>query len=561
MKEILHQEAWKALTENNFALAATIWLDGFALPDHHKALKSTFQSIHERNETASDPNLYALIGVIALDHNEIFELNREKALETCLDWSIKGIEIDPQNYHCTRNAGSALYWLDDWKGALAYYKKSILLRPSPVLEIRIFNILNHNHSMPDFSDLTVSVETQSGMEAYNAGVEINKILEQHPEMPDAEKERLIQLKIELYRHSYHLYKRAIVTGGGSRLNNDPHTFAMCCNNLARELNLQEAYEEAAAIAAEGIEQSRFMYILQNRMSSYLHANMPEKAIQDGILLLEYHADEMDLAVLLDVIDGICTSYIQLKQYNEALEWADRGLEIYYQVDPVDPVLQDPEIIRCLTNFFINKSKATAALGLDADTGGDVGTTDAMLETMPDNPGLIISRADTFIGNGQFEKALQCYDQAIHFGLEKGYERSVQVALYNRGYILTAHFKDNAAGLESFEQSIHYGNTDFWCFYWAAHTAYHLREDEKTVHYGSEALSLLSKQEGVEDYIVAEIYEHIGASQIDLGNYMNAVENLEKSLELKHSPLAENNLKIAREHSGKSGGFFKKFFGN
>lgn len=104
----------------------------------------------------------------------------------CIDWSICALEKDPQHYTCSRNAGSALYWLNDTKGALHYYLRSNAIRPSPVLQIRIFNIRHQGEGQPDFSELNISWSTHSAMEAYNAGVEINRILDAYPGMPATE---------------------------------------------------------------------------------------------------------------------------------------------------------------------------------------------------------------------------------------------------------------------------------------------------------------------------------------------------------------------------------------
>lgn len=559
MKDTLHQHALKALAEGNYALAAKFWLDGYALPHDLDELHELFYHIDNLNEESVDPNLCAILGLIALDYNEIFESNREKALEKCLDWANGGLKIDPHHYHCCRNAGSALYWLEDWDGALQYYQRSCQLRSSPVLEIRIFRIINRHSDYPDFSQLRPSVDSQSAMELYNAGVEIDYVLKQYAGMSEVEHLRLTELKIEFYTQAYQLFRAVVLTEQTNSLNYDPHTFAMCCNNLARELNFKEAYQDAVTIVNEGITQSKFMVILLNRMYLYMCAGMPKNAIMDGEELLQEYVEEMDFITLISTIDGICLSHSDMGQYKEMLYWADQGLEYYQSVNPGDPILQDEEIVRCVTNFYISKSKAASMLGLDVDNSADSEQADSLLENMPDNPSLMISRGESFLRDKQWEKALECYNQAVHFGLEKGMARSVQVALYNRGYVLEVHMKDSESALESFEQSIGHGNTDFWCFYWAVHSAYHLTENEKTVHYGTRAISMLPEQQEITDDIVAELYEHIGTSLIDMGHYTEAVKNLEISLGLCYNRIAEDNLKIARANA-KEPGFFRKFFG-
>ncbi len=559
MKDTLHQNALNAVAEGNYALAAKFWLDGYALPHDLEELHELFYHINNLNEASVDPNLCAILGLIALDYNEIFESDREKALEKCLDWAISGLKIDPEHYHCYRNAGSALYWLEDWDAALRYYERSCQLRSAPVLEIRIFRIINRHSDYPDFSQLHPSADSQSAMELYNAGVEIDYVLKQYAEMSGAENQRLTELKIQFYTQSYQLFRAAVLTAQTNSLNYDPHTFAMCCNNLARELNFKGEYQDAVTIVNEGIAQSKFMVILLNRMYIYMSAGMPKSAIIDGEELLRAYSEEMDFITLISTIDVVCLSHSDIGQYQEMLYWADQGLEYYQSVNPGDPLLQDEEVVRCVTNFYISKSKAGSMLGLDVNNSVDSEQADSLLEAMPDNPSLMISRGETFLRDKQWEKALECYNQAVHFGLEKGMARSVQVALYNRGYVLEVHMKDSESALESFEQSIGHGNTDFWCYYWAVHSAYHLTENEKTVHYGTLAISMLPEQQEITDDIAAELYEHIGTSLIDIGHYTEAVKNLEISLGLFYNRITEDNLKIARANV-KEPSFFRKLFG-
>lgn len=559
MKENLHRQAWQAFTENDYALAAKYWLEGYSLPDDETELRKIFHAVNGQNEASADSDLCAILGMIALDYHPVFEPDHEQALTKCLDWSILGLEKDPSHYQCSRNAGSALYWLNDTNGALKYYLRSESISPSPVVQIRIFTLRNGGNGQPDFSELDISDFTDSAMEAYNAAVEINHILEGFPGMPEAQNQRLAALKVKLYEHAYLLYRSALVNSDGNVLNGDPHTFAMCCNNLARELIAQGNYQRSIDVASEGMQYSKFLYIILNRMSGYSHAGMPEKAKADGLWLLDEYAGEMDVLTLTGVIDTLCFSCMELGQYEEALEWADEGLGIYHQTNPANPVKQHEEMTRCVTNFFIHRAKAAAALGRETDTATGSEEADHLLEAMPDNPSLMISRADSFVRERQWEKALECYGHAVRFGLDKGLNRSVQVALYNKGCIYEAQLQDSRTALDSFEQSIRHGNRDFWCLYWAMRSAYRLTEDEKTIRYGNWSLSLLPGQEGVADDIVAEIYEYLGNSQLDQGNYEEAVKNLEQSLNLNFSQTASNNLQTARSHAGNKGGFFRRLF--
>jgi len=128
--------------------------------------------------------------------------------------------------------------------------------------------------------------------------------------------------------------------------------------------------------------------------------------------------------------------------------------------------------------------------------------------MPDNPSLLISRANSFIEEGDYSQAMECYGYALNFSREKKQDRSMQVALYNMGYLQVAYMKDNEAACD-FERSIRAGNQDFWRYYWATHCTYHLGYNEKTLHYGEHSVRALAQQANVTDDVIAEIYEHMG----------------------------------------------------
>ncbi|UHO40109.1 hypothetical protein H5J24_08920 [Chryseobacterium capnotolerans] len=558
----LHHEAIEAFRQKNYAVAAKNWIKGHSLPEDKEELKEIYLWANSLNETSPDADLCAILGLIALDHYEVFTDNREKALLQCIEWSKQGISMSPNHPWCHRHAGSAFYWLNQWKEAVPYYEKATSLVHSPTLQIRLFTIHNQENTNPDFLLLDVNPETSEAMEAYNAGVEINRILSQNPQMSEFEKERLTQLKRDCYTVAYHLYHKALVEKSGDPYNEDPHTFAMCCNNLAAELIIQEKYDEAIAVTTEGMKFSYFMYILQNRYNARFEAEYFEEAVADGEQLIEDFIHDMDSVTYFRSIDQLCYSYMELRDYESALEWIDAGLESYHELDPAGPLAAHPKIVRCFTNFYIHKAKIGEQTGLKPDTDSASKEADHILEEMPDNPSILISRSNIFLEEENYAKALECLQYAVHFASEQNKVRSAQVALYNMGYIQVAKLRDETAAFESFEQSIALGNEDFWCYYWAVHCGYHLQENEKTVEFALMALQVLPQQQGVTEDIIAEIYEHLGTAQLDLGQYANAAENLKTSLHYNHSSIAEDNLKTAETESRRNGssGFFRKMFG-
>lgn len=557
MSTQLQEQALAAYSHANYALAAMNWIDGHCLPDSPKELTRLYQQINTSNEAHPDPNLCAILGLIALDSNQVFNPDREEALIQCIQWSRQGIALDPDNYYCNRHAGSALYWLSDWTAAIKYYEKANSLRPSPVLQIRLFKLHTSTLEHPDFSKLQLSGEIVLGMEAYNAGVELNQLLAAYPELDQVEQDRLTAYKITCYERAYELFRGAVLEGNADLLNNDPITFSMCCNNLAQEARMAEDYYRAIALCTEGMSQHSFMYILQNRFWAYIEAGLLAETLLDGEELISDYVEQMDIVTYYNTIDHICSAYIDLKQFEDALEWINEGLDFYYTLDPTDPISQDPEVIRCFTNLFIYKSNAESSLGKH---GPSADLVDNILTQMPDNPSILISRAQSYQEAGDYDKAMDCYQYAIHFATEQGKARSLQVACYNMGYMQAAQLQSNAAALASFVQSIAAGNQDFWCYYWATHCAYHLTENKATLEYGRLALLHLADQQGVDNSIVAEIYEHLGTAQLDTQDFEAAVNSYQAALTYQDNPTTRGNLKLAQAQLKTPSAFLKKLFG-
>ncbi len=560
MSDQLNQQAKQALHSGNYALAAKNWIEGFSLPQDETELAELFDQVDRLNNKNPNPDLCAILGLIALDHNDVFNPDREEALIQCIQWGKQGLTIDPEHYQCNRHTGSALYWLHEWDTAYTFYEKANQIQPSPVLEIRLFKIANEGVIAPDYSTLNPSIDGTQGMEIYNAGTELNHLVEDGAHMPPFEKERLTALKRQCYEHAYAIYRGAVVEKNGDLLNDDPLTFGMCCNNLALELSDEGQYERAIAITTEVMAFYSSMYILQNRFSAYLESERYQEAIADGEQLIEEYIEQMDFVTYLNTIDHICACYMELKFYQEALEWVEEGFDAYYSFDPTDPIIQEEEVVRCFTNFFIYKANIDSKLGIAPSVEEISEDTDSILEHMPDNPSILIGRGNTFVEQGSFEKGLVCYQHAIRFALEKGLERSVQVAYYNMGYMQIAHRQAEEEALISFEKSIEAGNNDFWCYYWAMKCAYFLSKNQPTVYYGQQALAMMVHQEDITNEIMAEVYEHIGTSQLDLRYFDDAIANLTHSLQYEVTKTAGDNLQLAQDYKKSSSGFFGKLFG-
>lgn len=546
LKKILHQQALTAIVNKRFDIAAENWLEWYCLPENTEELQNLYSSLLPLAQESKDVYLYSILGFFLLDHSDILNIDREAALVLCVDFSHQGLKIDQDNYHCIRNAGSANFWLGNNKEAKYYYSLANVINASPVLQIRLFQIENSEIEIKDYSLLEITSDHQSAMECYNAAVELSALLNNDKTIDEFERVRLMYIRRHLYITAYTLYRNCIESHEQDKLNCDERTFAMCCNNLSQLLGAEGDFQKAIDVANEGIKRYPFMTIELTRFYHYVDTDSDENVIKEGRRLIDEYGDELDDISFMEVINGLCNSSMVLKNYKNALNWAEIGIQFYHSLDVTDPLTQNEHIIRCFTNFFINKAKSEEKLEIVKNTDCEAEDVDSVLEKIPDNPSILISRGNTFMEQGDFEASAKCYDAAIFFAKEKNVTRSIQVAFYNKGYLQEVFFNNSAEALQSFEQSISYNNNDFWCYYWATKSAYRIMDNQKTVYLGESALNLVKDEEsGVAEDVIAELYEHIGTSYLDLKNYKEALKFLKKSVDLSQNINAEANLKIVK----------------
>lgn len=515
----------KALFEfnnGNFKAAADIWINGYCLPED----ETTLHHIYDTCLTKADADAYALLGFLHLDHSDLFGHDRETALMQVVSWSKQGLAIDPGHHLCARHAGSALYWLEDYEGAKKYYELAISISPSVTLQIRLFKITGSK----DYKQLKLDMTGFVAMDYYNAGVEINHIAGDDP--------YLNNLKYELYQRAYSLYEECLIRKTGNPLNDDPHTFAMCCNNLAIELMAKDDYAKAVICTNIGMEFSYFQALLENRFTAYEQSNQVEPAFEDAMKLFDDFEEGIYTSLYFRLMQAVCKYYKQVKNLQELTEWANTALESFMELDADQQ--SDPEILRYYSNIMMYKANAEVEAGVYDATQYEAAQDNTLMDH-PTDPTLIINRAMLFANEGNTEKALECYDQAIHFATQQDRKESLRVAYYNKGHLLITKLNDSESALAHFAQIQEIGLADFWSYYWCAHCCYNLQENDACLIFTDLAFSLLEQTPDVHKEIIAILYEYKATSLFDLEDYKAALENYRKSLEFEDNPAVRKNI--------------------
>lgn len=518
------EKALQAFKDSNFKEAANIWINGYCLPEDNATLRYIFNICQGK----ADADIYALLGFIYLDHSEVFTIDRQAALLQVVSWSKQGLALDPQHYLCSRHAGSALYWLEDYEGARKYYEQAIAISPAPTLQVRLFKISGSD----DYNKLQIDMNGIIAMEYYNAGVEINRITCM------IENAYLNELKFQLYERAYTLYEDCLVKGSGHPLNHDEHTFAMCCNNLAIELTARDEYTRAISCLNTGMQFSYFQALLENRFYAYEANGQVEEAFGEAMKLFDDFEDGIYSLLYFRLVQTICKYYKQTGNDEELIEWANAALEGFMEL-PADEQ-GDPFILRYYSNIMMYKANAEVAAGTyDGEQYEEA--QDQTLMNNPTDPTLIINRAMLFNNEGNPEKALACYDQAIHYAIQQDNPHSLRVAHYNKGHLLLTKFNDAAAALGHFVQIDEIGLADFWSLYWCAHCCYELQENEACLIFTDRAIGLLEATEGVHEEVVSLLYGYKGTSLFDLEDYAGALESYRKSLEYAENQMVRENM--------------------
>ncbi len=534
----IFEQGLSVFYQNDFATACEVWFEGNAfINEDEAALKSLMQRIASlQQEGVKNAWLLTIQSAIYLEPIDFFEEDREVALKQALTWAKQAIALDPNNYAAQRCAGSAYYWLDDEIATLPYYEKSHQLRPSPTLAIRLWKIKNLQKLQPDYAALQLKMQGDNALEFYNAGVELNHVVSAMADTTTREYSRLLQLKIACYRHSYSLYKDFLVLKNGNFINNDDHTFAMCCNNLASVSMQQGQYADAATFCDEGLAFSYFLYLLQNRFTSLANLGRLKEASNDGKQIIDDFIDEISLALYFEIAEVICNYHQQIGDYKTVLEWANDAFESYEDLDNEDK--NDAQIMRYYGHFLATKSNAESKLGV-ASSENQTAYLKGLANTGDDALALL-NKGIVFYNQSDFEQASQFFTQAVDVAKIHNDAANLKAALYNRGMIKVAHLNNAKDALIDFKAAIDTGLADFSLNYWCANSCYITQAHQDCINYCNSAIALIASSPNLNDSTLAWLYMFKGVAEHETEQYDVAKTSYLTSLNYEELDVVREN---------------------
>ena len=535
----IFEQGLSVFYQNDYVTAGEIWFVGNAfINEEETALKSLMQRCEAlKQEGVNNAWILTIQSAIYLEPFDFFEDDREVALMQALTWAKAAITLDPSNYAAQRCAGSANYWLDDEIAALPYYEKSHYLRPSPTLAIRVWKIKNLQKPHPDYALLQIAMDGDNALEYYNAGVELNQTVNTMDDATSTEYTRLLQLKVACYRRAYHLYKAFLVQKNGNFINNDGHTFAMCCNNLASISMGKNQYADAINFCNEGLTFSYFLYLIQNRFNCFANLGKLKEANDDGIKIIDDFLDEIGLNLYFEIAEVICKYHQQINDFKTTLEWANDAIESYDDLEDEDK--NDDKLIHYYGNFWATKSNAESKLGI-VHPSEHQNAYHANVSSPSEDALSLLNRGIIFYNQSDFEQANQYFIAAQKSAIASNDLPNLKAALYNSGMVKVAHLNDAKGALIDFEQAIKTGLADFATYYWGANSCYILQRHETCIDYCKHAIALIPSTPSLNDSMLAWLYMFKGIAEHETEQYAAARDSYLNSLKYEEIDVVREN---------------------
>jgi tetratricopeptide (TPR) repeat protein len=504
---------------------------------------------------------YIMLCFLYLDYSDNFIEDREEALLQVVSWGKKAIEINENNHYSQRFTGSALYWLDDYEAALKYYKKSNALLPQIDLQVRIFDIESTIDNDLDVTLLQFDFSGEDAGEFYRAGVSLTELIESYDE--EQEKNHLKTLKLKCYERSYQLFYDYLTHQKGNPINNQGHTFAMCCNNLSMMYNEQKRHNEAVTVLTEGLKYSEFQHIWHNLMYSY--SCLDEKTKREEVALQLLKDYQLDTLLFFECLFYAVAHYLKKDDSQTAIEYADIALNEYLELSPEEQANEN--VLHYYSGIYSNKVIAQSNLGILDPTTIDPTAADTALNETPDDPYKIIDRGGLFRDANEFDKALDCFNQAIHFAIQQNDEIAMVAGYRKRGHLNLLCRNDVINALQDYENIERMGKSNFDDYYNQASCHYTLKQPEAALEKVDKAIALMRPEDKDRNAILASLYMMQGDSLYDIENYKEAIPAYELSLHYEFNQGVQDNYELAKVelnnqemYKKDNGGFFGKLFG-
>ncbi|WP_343522818.1 hypothetical protein [Pedobacter sp.] len=185
------------------------------------------------------------------------------------------IKVFPDWFIPYHYAGAALYEAKSYGEALFYLQESLA---HGGLALGLQRFIEVTYRVKGQLPLIEKWPVDSPVMYYNAGVSFFEESESNIRQADTAGE-LLKIRANFYKISYHSFYDYFYNGKGNGADNEPHIFAMCCNNYGIALSELGEYETAVKVHQLGYSLSPFWEQLSSLATALLALKRYEEVIE------------------------------------------------------------------------------------------------------------------------------------------------------------------------------------------------------------------------------------------------------------------------------------------
>lgn len=246
---------------------------------------------------------------------KIYQERLEYDTVELLNFAQQYIKIYPDWFIPYHYAGATLYEVESYNEALPYLQKSVELG-GLALGLQRFVEVSYrvNGQLPKIEKWP----NDSPVMYYNAGVSFFYESEKSIGNRVIAKE-LLQLRTNFYKISYDGFYDYFYNGKGDGAANEPHIFAMCCNNYGIALSELGEYESAVEVHKRGYSLSPFWEQLYSLSTALVELQRYEEAIEVLEQATTYSSDYLGFEDYIDLKGKQLLATFNLGRKDEARE--------------------------------------------------------------------------------------------------------------------------------------------------------------------------------------------------------------------------------------------------
>lgn len=245
---------------------------------------------------------FILMRILDFDLIEILSLAKYY-IKIYPDWAI------PYHY-----AGAVLHDAKSYGEGYPYLKKSVEIGGGRIAGTRRY--IEAAYRLTGQLPVIEQWPKDLSVEYYTAGVAFHEEMESGIRNAAIEQD-LLKLRAQFYKVAYENYYNYFYNNSGLPENNDPHTFAMCCNNYGMALRALKLPEKAVEVHRVGYALSPFWEQLDNWGNALMDLDQYEEAMEVFNTALGYSSEYLGFGDYIGLKAGVLDATFKAGRKEEA----------------------------------------------------------------------------------------------------------------------------------------------------------------------------------------------------------------------------------------------------